>query len=128
MFRSILAVISGFLSWGAICLTINQLLYVVIPDSFNKDGTTDSAELLIFLLIMSVFYSILSGFVTATIAKEKEIFHVFVQSLVNLLFGIFIQYQYWGKMPLWYHLPFLALLTPVIMLGGILGKGRKVVT
>jgi hypothetical protein len=127
MFRSILAVISGVFSWGAICLTINQILYVVFPASFNKDGITDSAELLIFFLIMSVFYSIVSGFVTATIAKEKEMFHVFVQSLVNLSFGIFIQYQYWDKMPLWYHLPFLAMLVPGVILGGILGKRRKTV-
>ncbi len=128
MFRSILVVISGFFSWGAICLIINQILYAVIPDSFNKDGITDSATLLIFLLIMSIFYSILSGFVTATIAQKKEMFHVFVLSSVNLSFGAFIQYQYWDKMPLWYHLPFLALLIPGIILGGILGKRRKIIT
>ena len=51
----------------------------------------------------------------------------FVFWYLNLSFGIFIQYQYWDKMPLWYHLPFLAMLVPGIILGGILGKGRKVV-
>jgi len=76
---------------------------------------------------MSVIYSILSGFVTATVAKKKEIFHVFSLGLINLSFGIFIQYQYWNKMPLWYHLPFLAMLIPGILLGGILGKRRKIV-
>lgn len=128
MLRSVAAIISGFLSWGIVCSAVNQILYSVFPNSFNADGTTDNVGILIFLLVMSVFYSILSGFVTATIARYKEMFHVFIQSLVNLGFGFFIQLQYWDKMPLWYHLPFLILLIPGILLGGIFGNRRKIVT
>jgi hypothetical protein len=32
--------------------------------------------------------------------------------VLQLGLGIFFQAQYWQLMPLWYHLPFLALLLP----------------
>jgi hypothetical protein len=32
-------------------------------------------------------------------------------------FGVFIQAQYWSRIPLWYHLIFLGLLIPMTYLG-----------
>jgi hypothetical protein len=35
-----------------------------------------------------------------------------------LLTGIFVQASVWTLMPIWYHVPFLALLVPIAVIGG----------
>ena len=54
--------------------------------------------------------------------------HVWVLALIQLGIGIFVQSGVWDQMPLWYHLPFLALLLPANVYGAWLrdAAGRRV--
>ena len=80
-----------------------------------------SATVMITLLIKSFIVSIISGFVTALIAREN-VKSTFVLGVLLLIFGVFVQMAHWNYMPLWYHIPFLVLLIPMTILGGRLKK------
>ena len=135
MVRIILGVVVGFIVWSALWVGGDAVFSAISPDwgktsaDFraaveNKTPFALGSAILLTLLIKSFIVSIISGFVTALIAKENRK-STLVLGILLLIFGIFIQSVYWNYMPLWYHIPFLALLIPLTILGGKL-KRRKV--
>jgi hypothetical protein len=48
----------------------------------------------------------------------------FALGIVQLVIGIFVQTMYWHVIPTWYHLTFLALLIPGILLGARMRSSR----
>jgi hypothetical protein len=135
MVRIILGVIVGFIVWSVLWVGSDAIFSVISPDwgktsaDFqsaveNKTPYALSSAVLITLLVKSFIISIISGFVTALIAKEN-FKSTLALGILLLLFGIFIQAAYWSYMPLWYHIPFLALLIPMTILGGKLTKQSR---
>jgi hypothetical protein len=132
MVRIILGVIAGFIAWSILWVGSDAILSAISTD-WGKTSTefqeaaakqtpyTLSSTVLIALLIKSFIVSIISGFVTALIARENTK-STFALGVLLLLFGIFVQVGYWNYMPLWYHIPFLILLIPMTVLGGKLRK------
>lgn len=121
MVRSIASILAGFTVWTVLWLTINQTLLAVASQHFTPEGTTDHAGVLLTVLIASVLFSVLAGWLTAKIARHKPIAHALGLGLLLLVVGLFMQVQYWNAVPVWYHLSFLALLVPAAMFGGRLG-------
>ena len=132
MARIILGMIVGFIVWSVLWVGSDAILSVISPDwgktsaDFraaveNKTPYALSSTVLLLLLVKSFITSIISGFVTALIAKENTKSTLGLGVLL-LIFGIFIQEAYWNYMPLWYHIPFLVFLIPMTILGG---KFRK---
>jgi len=72
---------------------------------------------LLAFLAASIVISLGSGFCAALIARMRPFIPVLVLGLALLATGIPIQMGYWDKMPLWYHLSFLILLIPGVMMG-----------
>jgi len=73
---------------------------------------------------------LLSGFVTAWIAQSHEYLHAGALCVVNIAMGVFVQTSVWDSMPLWYHIPFLVMLAPGMMMGAhvrVLLASRKAV-
>jgi len=125
--RSILAVLAGNITWTILWLTSNAILAAMFPQAFRTDGATNHGGLLAALLILSVGFSIMAGYVTTAMARANKLKHSLALGLLQLAIGIFIQIQYWTVLPLWYHLSFLSLLIPATWLGGKLrGSGKKV--
>ena len=124
MLRIIFAVIAGFLLWGALCVPANAVVAAVFPERFEADGGTFDALMCLLLIAMSVGYSIASGYLVAAIGREDARRAVWGLAIVNLCFGIFVEVSYWNSLPVWYHLVFLALLIPGILLGGKLRMRR----
>lgn len=129
MLRIILAIIAGFVVWSILWVGSDALFSAISPDWYGKTSqdfrvavanntpyTLDST-VLIMLLVKSVIVSIITGFVTALIAREN-IKSALILGVLLLVFGIFIQAAHWSYMPLWYHIPFLLLLVPMTILGG----------
>ena len=110
-----LAVVAGFATWSVLWVLGNTLLMKLFPASFNEDGMTDSAGLLLLGLGLSVAYSLLSGFLTASLGTTMS--PAYVLAALNLAVGVAMQARYWNQAPLWYHLLFLGLLAPAILLG-----------
>lgn len=132
MVRIILAIIVGFIVWLILWVGSDAVMSVISPDwgktsvDFraaveNKTPFALSSAVLLTLLVKSFIVSIISGFVTALIAREN-FKSTIILGLLLLVFGAFIQSVYWNYMPLWYHIPFLTLLIPMTVLGGKLKK------
>lgn len=125
MLRAIGAIAAGFVVWTVLFLGSNALLTLITPDSFNPDGSTDSAALLVLVLILSIVYSVVSGWLTARIASAKAFGSSVALGIVLLVVGIGVQMQYWEVMPLWYHLLFLGALLPAVLVGYRLAVNRR---
>jgi hypothetical protein len=132
MLRIILAIIIGFVVWSILWVGSDAVFSIIslewgkTSEDFraaveNNIPYTLDSKILIILLIKSVITSIISGFVTAFIARENTK-STFGLGVLLLIFGIFIQSVHWNYMPLWYHIPFLLLLIPMTILGGKLRR------
>ena len=128
MLRIIVGIIIGFIVWSILWVGSDAVFSIIslewgkTSEDFraaaeNNIPYTLDSKILIILLIKSVITSIISGFVTAFIARENAK-STFGLGVLLLIFGIFIQSVHWNYMPLWYHVPFLLLLIPMTILGG----------
>ena len=118
MIRSFGAVLAGVVTWSVVWLAANATAVALVPQAFGEDGTTSSTGILVLFLVLSVLASILAGWVTAAVARRPYLGPTLVLGGIQLAIGIGVQMQYWDAMPLWYHLPFLALLVPGNVAGG----------
>ena len=132
MVRIILGVIVGFIVWSILWVGSDAIFSWISPDwgktsaefreaAANNTPYTLSSTVLLALLVKSFIVSIISGFITALIARENTK-STLILGILLLLFGIFVQASHWNYMPLWYHIPFLILLIPMTILGGRLKK------
>lgn len=133
MLRVILGAVVGFVVWSILWVGTDVVFSALSPNWYgshqtefdlavsNKAPFSVNSTILVLGLIRSFIFSVISGYITAFIAKENTLSPVIVGVLL-LLFGIFIQSIYWNYVPLWYHIPFLLLLIPFAILGGKLRK------
>lgn len=124
MLRALGAIVAGFVVWTVLFLGSNSILTLITPNSFNADGSTDSAALLVLVLILSMVYSVVSGWVTTRIAPAKAFGSSVALGILLVVVGIGVQMQYWAVMPLWYHLLFLGALLPAVLVGYRLAASR----
>lgn len=122
--RSAGAVIAGFATWTVLWLASNAGAAAAMPDAYDDKGLTTHSGILLFFLVASVVYSILAGWVTGAVAKGREIAHTVALGVIQTIVGVGVQMAYWDAMPLWYHIPFLALLLPGNVLGGWIRASR----
>lgn len=123
--RTVLAVVAGFVVWTLIYLGANQLVLAVLSDRFAEDGSTRDPFALLIVLLASIVASLAAGWTSAAVGRERGTTAVWILAVINLAVGIFVQSQVWAAIPLWYHLAFLALLVPMIVLGGRLQSARS---
>ena len=118
MIRSVFAVIAGSVVWTMMWLGSNALVMRFFPDWYGEGGKVESAPVLLFMILRSVIFSILAGYITAWIARRSEIKHTFALGVLQLVLGIIATIQFYNVAPLWYHAFFLALLIPSNVFGG----------
>jgi hypothetical protein len=116
--KTAIAVVVGFVVWTVMFLGSNSAISMVMPASFNADGSTDSVAILLLILALSVVASVVSGGLTAQRAGADAARTAGIALGVLLLaVGVFVQLQFWEQMPIWYHLLFLGALIPGVMAG-----------
>lgn len=120
MLRSLLAVLSGPVVFGLVCLPVNWIIVKLFPRYFDEQWNTQHTGMLVLHVSLTILYAGASGFVGGWIAKDNIMAHVAVMSVLQLGIGIFVQRQYWNILPLWYHLTFFVLLVVGIVIGGII--------
>ncbi len=125
MIRSIFAVIAGSVVWTMLWLGSNALVMRLFPDWYGEGGKVESAPVLLFMILRSVIFSILAGYITAWIARRSEIKHTFALGVLQLVLGIIATIQFYNVAPLWYHALFLTLLIPSNVFGGWLREIQK---
>ena len=96
----------------------------LMPERYGADGFSQDATVLVLVLVLSVICSMVGGFVTGRIATDPGRSGK-ILGIVLLAVGIMVQMSAWQQMPLWYHIPFLALLFPVAKIGAAGGGNSR---
>ena len=128
MIRIVLAVMAGFALWSALWVGAGAVSAALMPEAYNEDGSPDSAAVLLVFLILSVACSVGSGFLTAALARTPSLAPAWALGGLLLAVGVLVQVQNWEAIPLWFHIPFLALLVPGALAGARIGPQSRVTT
>ncbi len=114
------AVIAAPLIWGVFNVAGNQLMFALYPEAL--EGSTPMPYLL-GALTLSFVYSVVSGAISALIAKETTWIGLGA-GIALFAVGLPMQLAFWDALPVWWHLVFLASLIPLAMLGAKLVQSR----
>ena len=117
MGRLVLAVVVGFVVWSAVWIAAQQILVAVNPTAFEADNAVSSTGILLLFLMVSVVDSLVSGWVTALLARGSAMRAAMILAGVLLLAGLVFEIGGWGLAPAWYHIVFLVLLVPATLAG-----------
>jgi len=121
MIRAVLGVLVGYGLWTAVFLGGAAGLSRAFPEeqaAFDAGGDYRATLPLALFVVLSVMASLVAGRSTAWIAGRRARAAVLVMALALLATGIAVEASAWSRMPLWYHVAFLALLVPACLLGG----------
>jgi hypothetical protein len=121
--RQVLGVVTGFVLWSILWLSLNQVLLMLGVLSPPTAQPLTNAKPLLLLLAGSAIISVASGYATAAIAGARWATPVLALGVLLLLTGIFVETRLWHVIPLWYHITFLGLLIPMSFLGGRMQAG-----
>lgn len=124
MFRSILAVLAGWLTTGILVVCFDLVLRKVLPNDY-RDGQIPPDWVSAMVLTTSALFSIPAGWVTAKVARTDPSRHVVYLVLWGLLMGIVSAVMSWNQIQWWYHIGLIILWGPMVLLGGRLAAGRK---
>ncbi len=128
MMRSLGSVLAGTVTWTVLWLTGNQLVARVNPEAFDENLVTTSTPTLVTILVLSIVFSIVAGWLTARLAARAPVGHALALGVLQLAIGIFVQSQFWDVLPIWYHAVFLICLLPGNVLGGWLQSRARAET
>jgi hypothetical protein len=123
MIRAIVAVIAGFGLWSVLWVSSNQIVIRLMPDAFGADGSIDSNGIMAGFVVLSFLYSLFAGYTVVTISRGS-MKPAYVFAVIQLVVGIFVQSMYLHVLPAWYHISFLILLVPGVLIGARIRTGR----
>lgn len=132
MLRIVLGAIAGFIVW-TIFLIGSDYLWELISPAYtahqkefseavtNKTPFTADTTILFIAVIRSAIFSIVTGFIAASISGENFKSPLLL-GIFLLAFGSFIHSMVLNNVPIWYHFLILLPLIPLTLLGGKLRK------
>ena len=123
MGRTIGAVAAGVVLWGGLWNGGSAVLASAGLLVMGEPVT--SVPVLLVLVSFSAALSMLAGYVVAMIRGSDAMGAVQALAGTNLTIGIVVEVIYWGLMPAWYHIAFLALVVPMTLAGGRMHMGRR---
>ena len=124
MVRNILAVIVGYAVWTVIWLGGNALFFKEAAEVVKAGNVYDKAGPLLAVVGLSLVCSLTAGLAAAAISKNSMV--VLIIGVLLLATGIYVQSTVWNQMPVWYHLVFLVLIVPTVVVGGkLIGSGER---
>jgi hypothetical protein len=115
--QSVIAVLSGPVVYGVICLPVNWLIVKMFPSHFDEKWITRDTGILVLLVSLTIVFAGVSGFVSAWIAPGNVMVHAAAMCALQLAIGVAVQRHYWSVLPLSYHFSFFGLLIVGIPLG-----------
>ena len=116
----LLGVVTGFVIWTVLFLGGNVWVARAIPGATDTDGVIVGATALASIVVLTAAYSVLAGAVASRLSGAYGRRAALVLGGLLLVVGAAVQSGYWEKLPLWYHLSFLALLVPASWAGHII--------
>ncbi|MBI4891386.1 MAG: hypothetical protein HY821_12235 [Acidobacteria bacterium] len=123
MARSILAVLAGWASVGALVVLTDLILMKLFPHGYTP-GQMPSDTTSAISLFTSTAYSILGGWITAALAPSYPWRHVVALCIWGeLMAGLSMAFTM-GQVQIWYQLGLIALWLPAIAIGAFLRAGK----
>jgi hypothetical protein len=118
MIRPAIAVVVGFLVWIACATALDILLRFTLPGYAAAEPSLHftSGMMIARLALPGAVPSIVAGFVSAWIARGNRRATVALAVILLLAF-LPAHYRLWTRIPLWYHLTFLASLLLLTLVG-----------
>lgn len=133
MKRVIAGAVVGFIVWTVFLIGSDWIWTALSPDWYgrhqmefesavnNKTPFTADSTILLIAVVRSAVFSIVTGFIAASISKESFKSPLLL-GIFLLAFGSFIHSMVLNNVPFWYHLLILLPLIPLTILGGKLKK------
>src|SRR5688500_16255110 len=118
MWRSIVAIVVGFVLIGAVSVGTHAALSNAIPGYANSAGMPSTPQYLMLSLVVIGVIAVAGCYLTARLAPDRPMRHALILGVLGLLFNIFGTMQTWNAAPVWYHVIALALVMPYAWLGG----------
>jgi hypothetical protein len=113
LLRSFLAILFGFIG---MMLVVIVLTLIMVKTMGLKTGHPTAGYLFV-NTIYSLMAATIGGYVTAAIARVKQLEHGAVLALVILAMGVYSYRHYTGLQPFWYQV-MLQILPPLFAFGG----------
>jgi len=127
MGRIIIAVVVGFVLWTALWLVTGLVITKVVPDAAPVEGQRiESTGILLIFIVISVIISVVSGIAAVKIAPAAAAKTGWILAAVLFAVGLAIEIGGWDTTPAWYHIVFLLLLIPSVVVGARLGAPKQV--
>jgi hypothetical protein len=115
--RVLLAIVAGFVVWFAVATVGNLGLRWLLPGYSEVEKAMEfSSGMLVARLVLGAVASVTAGAACIAIARSAR---AAIYSFALLLVAVFVPVHVglWAKFPVWYHLVFLGLLFPLVVLG-----------
>ena len=124
--RSAFAVFAGFISVAVLSLATDQVLHMLDVYPPWGEPMWDTGDNLL-ALSYRILYSIVGGYITASLAPQNPMRHVFVVGLLGFIAGsagavVAIRMANLG--PNWYPIALALTAFPCVWLGGVLHRAR----
>lgn len=118
MVRSILAVVTGFVTWFVVATLVNFLIRALLVGYHDAEPTMAfTLPMMIARLGAGVVSSLAAGFACSAVARGHPV-PVYVLATLLVLMFLPVHYKLWHVFPVWYHAFFLITLAPLVLLGG----------
>lgn len=122
MLKKTIGVIVGFLVWSVLWIGSDFVIRAVAPSiAPSEDFSLVPTSFLVTKLVLSVFFSITSGYLSAVVASDSKK-APFSLGLALLAVGIFVTVNMWDPRFIIFNGAFLTLLVPMAVVGGRLRK------
>lgn len=129
MIRVIFAVLIGSLVWGVFLLGSDSAWELASPEWFGRsqhdlrlaisqnEPFVPSTLIMLLVILRSIVYSVISGYVTAVIANENNRSTLILGFALAVL-GLVIHLFFWNLVPLWFNIGILIQFIPFAFFGG----------
>ena len=124
MWRAVLAVVCGLVTWAVVVTSLNFGLRAAIPDYHAAEATLQfTLAMKVGRLVEAALSSLVAGMVVGWIAPLNK-WAPWAAGLIILAVFLPVHIGLWSRFPVWYHLAFLVPLAPLVALGARLSAPR----
>lgn len=128
MWRTVAAIITGFVAWIVIVTILNFGLRLWLPGYVHAEPTMlFTLSMKVARLSIAALTSVAAGALVRAVAPASR-WAPWILGLILLVMFIPEHVHLWQKFPIWYHLTFLVTLAPLVALGAQLrsrGTGNE---
>jgi hypothetical protein len=118
MFRSVIAVVTGFVVIAVLAIGTDVGVRSAIPSAFDATGRTDSIPILLLTIAYVAVYAIGGCYLAARMAPSSPMKHAMVLGALGLVFNVAGSAAMWDTAPAWYHMVQVGMVLPYAWIGG----------